>query len=95
MSQPETLITTPERNLLAAILRRALFDFSSGDLEERIAAKEWFLAGANQKPFSFAWVCLQLNLEPEAILLRIRARRSPFGQSKQTAHQKPLAQSTC
>jgi hypothetical protein len=82
MIQSSTLTITPERNLLAAMLRRALFDFTNGSSEEQVAATEWFFDGLTHEPFSFAWVCTHLNLDPESIQKRMKTLRSRFAGQK-------------
>lgn len=58
----------PERNLLAAVLARAICDaFGSAhcDRHEVRSARQWLFGQLTPKePFSFAWVALHLDLEP-------------------------------
>ncbi|MCB9029560.1 MAG: hypothetical protein H6619_00780 [Deltaproteobacteria bacterium] len=57
---------SPERNLCLAILERAMLDFTGNDKEQSVAAKEWIfgdLSNPQYEPFSFPWVCLQLDLD--------------------------------
>lgn len=69
----------PERNLLTAVLRRALFDLRNGTAVERTAAKEWFFENGDYSPFSFTWVCTHLDIEPEQLLERIGKLRAQLG----------------
>lgn len=61
----------PERNLLAAVLARAICDaFGTAHCERHIvrSARQWLFGKLTPtKPFSFAWVCLHLDLEPRAL----------------------------
>lgn len=64
----ETVSQSPERSLLVALLRRALFDFFGGSSAERDAAKEWMLeATSSDVPFSFGWVCDHLDMDAERV----------------------------
>ena len=58
----------PERNLLAAVLARAICDaFGTAHCERHVvrSARQWLFGKMNaKKPFSFAWVCLHLDLDP-------------------------------
>ena len=61
---------TPERNLVMATLERAILDYVGNHSAEVKAAEEWIFADTeNFKPvlFSFAWVCEQLDLDPQKI----------------------------
>lgn len=58
----------PERNLLAAVLARAICDaFGTAHCERHVvrSARQWLFGKLTPKrPFSFAWVALHLDLEP-------------------------------
>lgn len=60
-----------ERNLLAAVLARAICDaFGTAHCERHIvrSARQWLFGKLTPKePFSFAWVALHLDLEPLAL----------------------------
>lgn len=61
---------TPERNLLMAVLERAILDFVGNDKKDLNQAEEWIFAPRNNDdfpPFSFGWVCKELDLDPERI----------------------------
>ena len=60
--------THPERMLLAAILRRALFDYFSESPNQKAEATEW-LFDANDRfgAFSFRWVCQHLDLDASRV----------------------------
>lgn len=66
----------PERNLLAAVMARAICDaFGAAHCEKHIvrAARTWIFSKlAPKRPFSFAWVALQLDLSPEALQNRLK-----------------------
>lgn len=71
------LTGTPERRLLLALLERAILDFVGNDAAEVEAAREWIFGeeeGDSQisdahraSPFSFTWVCQELDLDPQNI----------------------------
>jgi hypothetical protein len=58
----------PERNLLAAVLARAICDaFGTAHCERHVvrSARQWLFGKlAPKRPFSFAWVALHLDLDP-------------------------------
>lgn len=58
----------PERNLLAAVLARAICDaFGTAHCERHIvrSARQWLFGKLTpKKSFSFAWVALHLDLDP-------------------------------
>lgn len=59
---------SPERSLLVALLRRALFDFFGGSASEKDAARDWiFDEDSEEEPFSFPWVCAYLDMDPERV----------------------------
>ncbi|MCB0359772.1 MAG: hypothetical protein KDD44_09050 [Bdellovibrionales bacterium] len=61
----ETEAQSPERNLLVAMLQRALLDLVSGAESDRNLAREWLLepvGGEPYVPFSFPWICAELGL---------------------------------
>ena len=66
----------PERNLLAAVLARAICDaFGTAHCERHIvrSARQWLFGKMTpKKPFSFAWVCIHLDLEPVALQQNLR-----------------------
>ena len=66
----------PERNLLAAVLARAICDaFGSAhcDRHEIRSARQWLFGQlAPKRPFSFAWVCLHLDLDPISLQESLR-----------------------
>lgn len=71
-----TSAAKPERNLLAAVLARAICDaFGTAHCERHVvrSARQW-LFGKLQitKPFSFAWVCMYLDLDPIALQETLR-----------------------
>ncbi len=70
----------PERNLLAAILSRAICDaFGSARCERHIvrSARQWIFSELTPKiPFSFAWIALQLDLDPRFLQENLRMYES-------------------
>ena len=61
----------PERNLLAAVLARAICDaFGSAQCDRHVvrSARQWIFGPLTPKrSFSFAWVTQHLDLEPETL----------------------------
>lgn len=61
----------PERNLLAAVLARAICDaFGTAHCERHVvrSARQWLFGKLTpKKPFSFAWVAIHLDLDPIAL----------------------------
>lgn len=65
-----------ERNLLAAVLSRAICDaFGTAHCERHVvrSARQWLFGKLTPKrPFSFAWVALHLDLEPLSLQESLR-----------------------
>ncbi len=70
----------PERNLLAAVLARAICDaFGTAHCERHIvrSARQWLFGKLTPKrPFSFAWVALHLDLDPISLQDSLRGYES-------------------
>jgi len=67
---------TPERNLLMAVLERAILDLVGNDPREAQAANDWIfgdLDDANFDEFTFPWLCQELDLDPRRIADTIAA----------------------
>lgn len=66
----------PERNLLAAVLARAICDaFGTAQCERHVvrSARQWLFGKLTPKqPFSFAWVALHLDLDPVSLQESLR-----------------------
>lgn len=66
----------PERNLLAAVLARAICDaFGTAHCERHVvrSARQWLFGKLTPKrPFSFAWVALHLDLDPVSLQHTLR-----------------------
>lgn len=66
----------PERNLLSAVLARAICDaFGTAHCERHIvrSARQWLFGRITpKKPFSFAWVAIHLDLDPIALQESLR-----------------------
>jgi hypothetical protein len=58
---------TPERNLMMAMLERAILDFVGTDRRESELASDWISDTEFEAPFSFAWICKELDLDPEKV----------------------------
>ena len=67
----------PERNLLAAVLARAICDaFGTAHCERHVvrSARQWLFGKLTPKePFSFAWVALHLDLDPASLQQNLRS----------------------
>ena len=67
----------PERNLLAAVLARAICDaFGTAHCERHVvrSSRQWLFGKLTPKiPFSFAWVCLHLDLDPVSLQDSLRS----------------------
>lgn len=66
---------TPERNLLLAMLERAILDFVGNDQLEIESAEEWLFENEGEllRPFTFRWVCHQLDLDSDQVQSRIKS----------------------
>jgi len=66
----------PERNLLAAVLARAICDaFGTAHCERHVvrSARQWLFGKLTPKrSFSFAWVALHLDLDPISLQHTLR-----------------------
>ena len=70
------LTGSPERRLLVAILERAILDFVGNDSREIQGSCDWLFSDDSTDDateFSFAWLCQQLDLDPDTISDSIRA----------------------
>lgn len=68
---------TPERNLLMAVLTRAILDYVGNDRREIESATEWIFAADEQgddfeTPYTFRWLCQQLDLDRADIAEKIK-----------------------
>ncbi len=67
----------PERNLLAAVLARAICDaFGSAQCDRHVvrSARQWLFGKLTpSRVFSFAWVAQHLDLEPFALQQTLRS----------------------
>jgi hypothetical protein len=70
----------PERNLLAAVLARAICDaFGSAQCDRHVvrSARQWlFGALTPTRAFSFAWVAQNLDLDPVALQQTLKGYES-------------------
>ena len=69
------LTGSPERNLLMAILERAILDYVGNDSREVTSAEEWLFEEVNSPSFdefTFPWVCQELDLDYERTARLIR-----------------------
>lgn len=67
---------SPERLLLLAILERAILDFVGNDVREMEQATAWMFGGDDElsaEPFSFQWVCKELDLDSARVSAMIKA----------------------
>jgi hypothetical protein len=66
---------SPERRLLLAVLERAILDYVGNDRREIEEAETWLFGDVENKegrPFSFHWVCEQLDLDVIKVSTEIR-----------------------
>lgn len=79
-SSPSARGVKPERNLLAAVLARAICDaFGSAQCDRHVvrSARQWlFGALTPTRAFSFAWVAQHLDLDPVALQQSLRCYES-------------------
>jgi len=70
-SASSTRVVKPERNLLAAVLARAICDaFGSAQCDRHVvrSARQWLFGKLTPaRSFSFAWVAQHLDLDPSAL----------------------------
>jgi len=70
---------TPEKALLASMLARAILDTQSDDLNTFRGVRKWIYRIPKDlfKPpaWSFYWVCLHLNLDPEALKATLKRQK--------------------
>lgn len=74
-NQPSKVINSPEKRLIAAVLFRALDDFTSGrEINAyKDSAQEWIYAADDDAlaPYGFVWCCDVLGIESDLLLGRI------------------------
>ena len=64
------LTGSPERNLLVAILERAILDYVGNNEREVFEAETWLFSNSDDRDdgeFSFDWICQELDLDPVKI----------------------------
>ncbi len=70
----------PERNLLAAVLARAICDaFGTAHCERHVvrSARQWLFGKLTpKKSFSFSWVAIHLDLDPVSLQHTLRSYES-------------------
>ena len=67
---------TPERRLILALIERAILDYVGNEQKEAIDAGQWIFGtelGGEDDKFSFAWCCMQLDLDTHSIRSKIYA----------------------
>jgi len=65
-----------EKNLLVALLERAVHDFFGNQQDEKVEAREWLFDDAGENDaFSFDWVCMHLDLNSAAVRSQLRQMR--------------------
>ncbi len=76
-TEPRRKNQTPECRLMVAVLQDAMKCMKwhdVGDHGERLLslqAKRWFFAVDGNRPYSFLWICRGLELDSEAVRLRL------------------------
>lgn len=73
------------RGVLAGVLLRAVEDLRSGDSYFQAPAREWFQREAPDEPFSFVWICSELDLSPGAVRRMIRGARPVSNRGQRAA----------
>lgn len=65
--------SAPERELLVALFRRALFDYFGASVEQKRSAEDWFFKENGEGPgiFTFKWTCEQLGVDAESVQRRL------------------------
>lgn len=66
---------SPERRLLLAVLERAILDYVGNDKKEVEQSEQWIfgdLDNPTNSPFSFPWLCRELDLDIFDIANKIR-----------------------
>ncbi len=66
---------TPERNLLMAVLERAILDYIGNDQKEAQDAGDWLFRDITEPTyyeFSFPWLCQELDLDYRKIARMIQ-----------------------
>jgi hypothetical protein len=67
-------LPAPERSLLLAVLKRALFDYFGNNSIRKEDAERWLFGNEDAADlFSFNWVCTALGFNPVFVLRRIRS----------------------
>ena len=71
---PPNFTGSPERRLILAVLERAILDYVGNESEEVQQAKNWLFGedALDTNPFSFGWVCQQLDLDPIRVTRKIK-----------------------
>lgn len=67
---------TPERNLLMAVLERAILDYVGNDDKEVTSAAQWLFEELDRPSFdkfTFPWICQELDLDFRRIAETIQA----------------------
>lgn len=64
-------LSSPEKRLLFAICERAVRDLFSSVKEEHDTAIAWLQDITGNAPFSFPWICEELDLELEQLASKI------------------------
>ncbi len=66
---------SPERLLILAMLERAILDYVGNDKKEALEAEEWLFGEIDDidpEPYTFTWVCRELELSPRSVAQMIR-----------------------
>lgn len=70
-------VVKPERNLLAAVLARAICDaFGNAQCDRHVvrSARQWLFGKLTPtRAFSFAWVAQHLDLDPSALQITLKS----------------------
>jgi len=72
----QRLQLSPERGLLSAMITRSIQDLESADIQTKREAREWFESSNTLKPFTFGWICMQLDIPIENFQKKLQSPKS-------------------
>lgn len=73
---------TPEKELLRAVLLRAIVDSFIPHKPERVSALQWIHKKGCCVPFSFDYICVTLDLDPEDLRYRVTHLTEPVKKTR-------------
>ena len=81
-------LDVPERELIAAVLERALLDYTDVSCVEGMDAQFWIYSNET-RPWSYVWCCAVLDIDPDAI--RDQLAKGTVGEALRAARFGPKA----